>query len=176
MTTSLPKQVKPLADVLAYENENVLYRFILHNDVNEEEALEIFTETKKWLWLSSVCMLIKKHTDQEAPTLFIDENFLILDHMWHNFLMFTKDYREFCNDYLGIFIDHNPIPKSDRMEYLKRHKENPEEVMNEYMESRKAMFGFIYDCLGEEVLIKWFDELAERYPKEKIRAMRKDPD
>jgi hypothetical protein len=32
-----------------------------------------------------------------------------IDSMWHTFLLFTKDYRTFCIDYLGKFIEHEPF-------------------------------------------------------------------
>jgi len=35
------------------------------------------------------------------------------DELWHVFLLATKDYREFCNKYLGKFIEHYPY-ESDK--------------------------------------------------------------
>jgi len=32
----------------------------------------------------------------------------ILDEAWHTFILFTKDYATFCNDYVGKFIHHMP--------------------------------------------------------------------
>jgi len=32
-----------------------------------------------------------------------------IDDMWHTFLLFTRDYREFCRDAIGRYIDHQPF-------------------------------------------------------------------
>ena len=38
----------------------------------------------------------------------------LVDELWHTFLLFTKDYRTFCND-VGRFIDHIPdVDKNDK--------------------------------------------------------------
>ncbi|MGH8557243.1 MAG: glycine-rich domain-containing protein [Methylococcales bacterium] len=37
-----------------------------------------------------------------APTKVIDDG-------WHNFILFTHDYKKFCLDFLGRFIHHEPI-------------------------------------------------------------------
>lgn len=31
-----------------------------------------------------------------------------VDALWHNFILDTVSYREFCEGYIGFFIDHNP--------------------------------------------------------------------
>ena len=38
--------------------------------------------------------------------------------MWHTFLLFTKDYRNFCNDYLGRMLDHQPFETPNPAAYL----------------------------------------------------------
>ena len=32
-----------------------------------------------------------------------------IDELWHNFILDTKEYREFCENYIGFFIDHEPF-------------------------------------------------------------------
>ncbi|HLD04400.1 MAG TPA: hypothetical protein VJG90_01650 [Candidatus Nanoarchaeia archaeon] len=31
-----------------------------------------------------------------------------IDAVWHQFILFTKKYREFCDRFLGRYLDHNP--------------------------------------------------------------------
>ena len=40
----------------------------------------------------------------------------IIDQVWHEHLLFTKAYRDFCSDVLGFSFDHNPelIPMTDQ--------------------------------------------------------------
>ena len=32
-----------------------------------------------------------------------------VDEVWHDFLLCSRDYREFCTTHLGVFIDHVPL-------------------------------------------------------------------
>lgn len=32
-----------------------------------------------------------------------------VDVLWHNFILDTKSYKKFCDDYIGFFIDHVPF-------------------------------------------------------------------
>jgi hypothetical protein len=32
-----------------------------------------------------------------------------VDRIWHAFVLNTKFYRDFCNRYIGCFVDHNPL-------------------------------------------------------------------
>jgi hypothetical protein len=41
-----------------------------------------------------------------------------IDRMWHSFLLFTKDYNAFCEQYLGRFIHHEPFEKAAPTTYL----------------------------------------------------------
>lgn len=36
-----------------------------------------------------------------------------VDELWHMFILFTKDYREFCEEYLGQFLDHVPLSEEN---------------------------------------------------------------
>lgn len=62
----------------------------------EADARELFEETKRFL-------VVGRLADQLlAPSLPVDR-------MWHSFILFTKDYHDFC-DLLGGYIHHRPIP------------------------------------------------------------------
>jgi hypothetical protein len=64
---------------------------------NEVQNLEqMFSELKKFLFICSV---------SDKPVAMLDDR---VDQMWHEFLVFTKEYRDFCQSYLGKFIDHRP--------------------------------------------------------------------
>lgn len=39
-----------------------------------------------------------------------------IDQMWHTFLLFTRDYRDFCEQWLGRFVEHEPFEEA-RPEY-----------------------------------------------------------
>jgi hypothetical protein len=48
----------------------------------------------------------------------------IVDQAWHQFILFTRDYAAFCNEFCGRFIHHQPAnPIADEMDYSdQRHR------------------------------------------------------
>ncbi len=55
-------------------------------------------------------------TDRLAPSAEIDK-------IWHTFILFTKNYRQYCMHFLGKFIDHVPEVKKETEE-IDEPKEN----------------------------------------------------
>lgn len=61
----------------------------------KEEADILWLDTKFWLWFC-------KETDKPVcPSAALDEG-------WHTFILFTRQYQEFCKNILGRFIHHTP--------------------------------------------------------------------
>jgi len=102
LATSLPRS---FSDVMAYQNERVLRRYELDHDVNRNEARRRFEGLKQFLLVCAITPGYKVTSDA-------------IDSMWHTFLMFTKDYRAFCVDYLGRFINHEPFEVPSPESYL----------------------------------------------------------
>lgn len=88
-----PKRVA-LEDVMKYENRDVVARICKELGVTPEVATGIFEDVKRFLYLAG-----QNVTHDMIPTPTIDEG-------WHAFIMFTQDYREFCQEYFGAFVDH----------------------------------------------------------------------
>lgn len=80
---------------LDYQNPSVIRRIAQECRVNNEAAEAIFGETKTFLWESAQG---RKPTN---PTKLVDEG-------WHAFILHTKDYADYCTQYLGRFIHHVP--------------------------------------------------------------------
>ncbi|MEX2090715.1 MAG: hypothetical protein WD989_01110 [Candidatus Paceibacterota bacterium] len=89
---------KSAREFIDYRNEMVIGRFAKVNKVSREEAEEIFRELMKFLY---VCSYIPASSPPSA----------IVDEMWHTFIMFTADYFQFCVDYVGRFLHHQPTDK-----------------------------------------------------------------
>lgn len=84
-----------LNGVLAYENEDVVVRIMKVQNCDRSKAEAIFKDTLRFLYICGT-------TDGGwGPTQVIDAG-------WHEFLMFTRDYADFCQKYFGRFIHHNP--------------------------------------------------------------------
>lgn len=56
----------------------------------------LFDELKKFLWLSQTF----------KPTLSLFS--LRVDEIWHQFILFTKQYQEFCQSFFGAYVHHLP--------------------------------------------------------------------
>ncbi len=84
-----------LEAVMAYEFDHVIYRMMDKYQWTEVEAREEFTKLKQFLYTAATT------NEKIAPGKKLDE-------LWHNFILFTQDYMEFCNQYLGRYIHHRP--------------------------------------------------------------------
>jgi hypothetical protein len=84
-----------LASVMAFEHHELIERFKRKLGLAEHEAHQLFADTKRYLYL---CVVEGKLL---APPSVIDQG-------WHEFLMYTKDYQDFCLRYFGKFVHHTP--------------------------------------------------------------------
>ncbi len=76
-----------------YLEEKLLSDGEFQNKSNYQEA---FTEFKKYAALSQI---VKGHLGMTSVK---------VDTLWHQFVLFTKQYADFCRDYLGSFLHHSP--------------------------------------------------------------------
>lgn len=87
---------KIIDSISTYKNTRVIERYMIDNNVDDLEfSNELFEETKKFL---VACSITKTPCSPSKK----------IDPMWHTFILFTKDYMSFCEDYLGRYIHHNP--------------------------------------------------------------------
>lgn len=138
-----------LAKLLAYKNDNILSRYQTeypHSKLTPEEAL---AELMKYMWLCHKHALDKKNYPDKKSLKFncvMHVEMIDIDNMWHTFLLFTRDYQKFCQDYLaGIFFHHDPLLPTQK----KISKRN-------YAAELRRYLSYIYKNLGEETLFKWF--------------------
>ncbi len=78
------------------------------------------------------------------------EEMRTIDNMWHEFILITRDYHDFCHHYFGRFLHHEPNMK-DTLAYS--------EI--QFVESLGLFLNYVYDVLGEEVIKNWFKEHVE---------------
>lgn len=157
-----------LLEALDYEEEHIVIEgFMERYNVTKEEAQDIFTETKKWLWLAAKTM------DSDKPNLFIDKPLVIIDEMWHNFILHTKYYYDYCMTKFNRLIHHFPTPHSERLKLEEDFKKNPQTIKALYEHAVKRQYGLIYDHLGSETLLKWYETIGKKYTTEYIAAIKK---
>ncbi|MEC4724441.1 hypothetical protein HWQ46_02625 [Shewanella sp. D64] len=153
--------------VLAYQNKNVTDRFIKLYGVEEAEAVEIFEDVKRWLWMAAEAR--EQGIDQPVV---IDRALVVLDEMWHNFMLFTRDYGQFCKDFFGGYIHHSPMTaegvasaESELDGYSLSERKTA------LMNKKRWQYEFIYDQLGEHTFMRWYKQYPQRYTSKSLCEM-----
>lgn len=152
----------PIERVDSYKNDEVIQRFLKHYKTSENDAHFIFHCLKRILWLGGERKRDVRY-GLKVPTAFpMLTTMWILDEMWHVFILFTKDYREFCLDYVGEFIDHFPESSSEG-------EEHGDEVLEAYL----GNIDYARDKLSIDDAFDWFHEIPRKFPlEEKERFVR----
>ena len=137
-----------LNDLLEYKNPAVLKLYIQNYPQNKLTAEQAFEEVLKYLWLSKKHSLDMQNNSNSAE--FPDECFMPrsmreIDEMWHEFILFTQDYSNFCIEYFGEYIHHMP-----------NIFDNAPRPRQEVEKEVEKLLPYIYDHLGEQTLRTWF--------------------
>jgi hypothetical protein len=146
----MTKTICSFEEVLAYRNPRVLNKFRNLFAVTADEAERLFAETKKWLWLTAV------RRESGQPSLVIHESMVILDELWHTFILHTQDYTDFCLRHFGFYVHHSP----GYPDFVPRTEEETTEQLS-----------YIWDTLGEETVLRWYDEYTEMYSPETLKSL-----
>ena len=89
-----------LEKMVAYKHTGVVERIERTTTLSKEQAEVLFEDTKQFLYLCA------RHPEVTIPTKALDEG-------WHNFILFTEDYANFCETILGKFVHHRPTSPKD---------------------------------------------------------------
>jgi hypothetical protein len=146
LTDMLPQ----LGDILNFTNERIFTRYQKDYPKNRMPAAEAMYNLLKYMWLCQ-----KHHLDRYARkgdtslqfSCVMHAEMSEFDDMWHTFLLFTREYHEFCQHYFGDFFHHHPL--TDEEKDITR--EEQERELTHYL-------SYVYDNLGEETVRVWFDE------------------
>ncbi len=156
-----------LMQALDCDNETaVLEGFMERYNVSLEEASDIFEETKKWLWLAS-------QSDVTGTPLFMDRPLMIIDEMWHTFILHTRQYYRFCMKHFKKLVHHEPTLPAEKARRQEEFLENPTSALKKHEEQLRKQYSLIYDNLGPETLLKWYDTMAQKYTTEYIQSIKK---
>ncbi|MFI7419799.1 glycine-rich domain-containing protein [Nonomuraea sp. NPDC049684] len=97
----------------------------------EEEAGELFAEAKKYLVLTQVdrSRIWMMHSTR-------------VDDAWHQFILFTGLYTEFCHTYFGRYVHHSPSNDPGvRDEPAPETPETPPATFAEFRDRYEELFG-----------------------------------
>jgi hypothetical protein len=150
-----------LKAVLQYRNDDIVDRLAHEHQLSAEDAREIFTETLRWLWLCAEARRERK-AGKDVPRLVIDEPLDFIDQGWHAFILFTKAYADFCAKHFGFFIHHNPTPVRRKKEIISEI-DHDSSALDGLLNERRKQYEFIYDKLGSDTLIQWYEVLSDKY-------------
>lgn len=95
MKTLVPGKTISINAVMGYKNDSLVRRFQHKLGLSQKEAQMLLDDVKRFLYL---CATEEKRI---VPPGMVDEG-------WHSFILFTKDYANFCQRYFGKFIHHQP--------------------------------------------------------------------
>lgn len=134
-----------LAELLEYRNKNVLDRYCKDYSTTKELAEERFVEMLKYLWLSVKNDIEYEKDPDSRAYVYMHPEMVDIDNVWHTFLLFTRDYTDFCVKYFGEYLHHQPKTEDETV----LSKEEADRQFEKYL-------NYICDNLGENTLRIWF--------------------
>lgn len=152
-------ELQHLSKVLQYRNDGVVYRFLNEFNISEKEAHDIFNEMLKWLYLKAYS-LYETQLKQKITHLSITKALIIIDEMWHCFILHTKDYNNFCEENFNRMIHHKPAVYVPKEQHIIRKSIEIEQPTIERIEE---LASYVYDKYGEETASKWFEIYPRKY-------------
>ncbi|HLJ31969.1 MAG TPA: hypothetical protein VKU36_06020 [Candidatus Babeliales bacterium] len=135
-------QIGNIDAIMNYSMPDVIARCQKDHNYTDEDMVILEQELKKYLALS----LVTKKGDLGTGMYSTD-----VDNLWHSFILFTKEYADFCDKYIGFFIHHAPETETVR---------SPERQE----ESRKDFQAFVKnyeETFGQEIHSIWFLDMCE---------------
>ena len=143
----------------AYDASEVVLKYARDYGITETESRLIFKETMKMLWLMTKHQL-EREAGVDVPEAFnVHKPMVPLDNMWHEFILFTREYHDFCEKYFGVYLHHIPCSEREFQAFQQRSLEQGEEFIQKERASLGIFVRYVQEHLGAETLQTWFKEL-----------------
>lgn len=153
-------------ELTRYQHEGVIGKFRDEWDVEETQALDIFSEMKKFLYVS-------EYAQKQCIEFEIDEPILMIDKMWHQFILFTNDYDKFCNHFFGKMLHHMPFCSAHLTQKIKTLSQNGITLNEHKRERLEKQLYVISSTFGAETLKKWYVHYGRKYSPEKVNMLQR---
>jgi hypothetical protein len=160
-----PEARRSLAAALAYRNRHVVDRFLGEYPLSRAEGEDVFRETKRWMWLCA--------KSGHSGALSVTPSMMVIDEMWHAFILFTVDYASYCDKHMGRMIHHVPTTHTESARFFKRLREDRDSLAEDLGVSRRRQYEIVAEYLGNRILKKWYVDFAKRYPPSKLARLRR---
>jgi hypothetical protein len=134
--------------LLEFRHPPLIRSFMRTHGAEEGRAIELFEDMLKYLWISCKQTVDQEQnpSDESLKFLFVmHEEMREIDNMWHNFILYTKDYTDFCHRYFGSYLHHQP----DIAETIVQTEGEFSAEMEKYL-------SYVFDHLGEATVRRWF--------------------
>ncbi|WP_253589336.1 hypothetical protein [Burkholderia multivorans] len=152
--------------LIEYKNNSVVRKFRDKWSVSDQAASDIFEETKKFLFLAD-------YAQKHCVNFEIDESVLIIDEMWHTFILFTKEYSSFCDTFFGRILHHTPFCRAHLIAKV-RDLSSRGISLSEYKRARlQQQIDIIHETFGIDTVRKWYVEFGNSYSLQKLNALQR---
>jgi hypothetical protein len=94
--------------IMNYDLRLITETFARRNPEFADRAQILEIECKRFLYLAAIIPYL-----EHAPTKPIDE-------YWHTFILFTREYTNFCRTVAGAYIHHKPLGAADHQAVFDR--------------------------------------------------------
>lgn len=156
----------PLQDLLEFKCSKSITSFHYTFGVPLEESSIIFQDMLRFLWMAQN----QERLDLDKSVFSIDPAIVVIDEMWHTFILHTRVYMNFCMANFGTFLHHDPHPKGDSP---RRIYDLNETELNDLKESRRKKYACVYDLFGEETFKRWYLHYPTTYSLSRLQKNRK---
>jgi hypothetical protein len=130
-----------------YTHRGVIARLERSCQLPTGQAETLFDDAVRWLWLSRKWEIDHAAGAPDLPMQWaMFDGLDILDYAWHEFILHTVDYAEFCRRYLGAFIHHRPADP-----FVEDSGQFP---LAEFERS----LSYAWDHLGESTVRRWLTD------------------
>ena len=161
-----PQADSGVDDVLAFEAPYLIEKLMKNSIVDTaEEAEALFREVKRYLVLCD-------GDDNRVWNMYS----LRVDEAWHQFILFTRQYIDFCERYFGRYVPHNPsnapkvesprpIEKTSFKQFCARY----EELFSEPLPD--IWFDERYVTLDRRLFTRWAGPLTTRVDGDTVELL-----
>ncbi|MEX2397720.1 MAG: hypothetical protein WD491_11865 [Balneolales bacterium] len=161
-----PLQLRSKKAVLSYRNDDVLHKFKTQWDISDEATFDVFEQTKKFLFLAA-------YAKTQCFTAEVQEQILIIDEMWHTFILFTDAYHSFCEQNFDGYLHHEPLTKAGRKETIKDVSSQNVTFARYKRNTLARQVELIDELYGFDTVYRWYCTYPDIYSIEKMNVLRK---